>query len=184
MPSRTSTSTAPEGRLDERAGLGRHPEQLAAEARGALRAGCIVVGVMPLVPAFDRRLPGRPAVRHPVRELLCRADDLSDQADATSDRWRCLLAVEDRRMAHGERVEAGRTAPRYRRGRGEKFGSPCPCADRPRAPFMRRVASLDIEQCPHCHARWRLVQTLAAERAALRALPAHQRTPPAAPQGP
>ena len=62
--------------------------------------------------------------------------------------------------------------------------APNPLAREAAADFMRRVASLDSEQCPHCHARWRLVQTLAAERAALRAIPAHQRTPPAAPQGP
>ena len=62
--------------------------------------------------------------------------------------------------------------------------APNPLAREAAADFMRRVASLDIEQCPHCHVRWRLVQTLAAERAALRALPAQQRTPPAAPQGP
>ena len=62
--------------------------------------------------------------------------------------------------------------------------APNPLAREAAADFMRGVASIDIEQCPHCHARWRLVQTLAADRAALRALPAYQRTPPAAPQGP
>ena len=62
--------------------------------------------------------------------------------------------------------------------------APNPPAREAAADFMRRVASIDIEQCPHCHARWRLVQTLAAERAALRAIPAQQRTPPAAAQEP
>ena len=61
--------------------------------------------------------------------------------------------------------------------------APNPLAREAAADFMRRVASLDIEQCPRCHARWRLVQTMAADRAALQALPAHQRTPPAAPRG-
>jgi Putative transposase/Transposase zinc-binding domain len=46
--------------------------------------------------------------------------------------------------------------------------------------FMRRVAGIDIERCPHCkQGRWRLVQVLVADRAALGALlPIPCRGPP------
>ena len=46
--------------------------------------------------------------------------------------------------------------------------------------FMRRVAALDVEQCPHCRlGRWRVVQELAADRAALASIiPATCRGPP------
>jgi hypothetical protein len=46
--------------------------------------------------------------------------------------------------------------------------------------FMRQVAGINIERCPHCRqGRWRLVQVLAADRAALGALlPTPCRGPP------
>ena len=56
------------------------------------------------------------------------------------------------------------------------------------AQFMRRVARIDIESCPHCHARWHVVQTQPADLAAVRAIPpppARRCSAPAAtPQGP
>ena len=45
--------------------------------------------------------------------------------------------------------------------------------------FMQRVAAIDIERCPHCQAgRWRCVQSLPADRAALAAIAAGCRGPP------
>lgn len=48
---------------------------------------------------------------------------------------------------------------------------PNPTAVQDAQAFMRRVAGIDIERCPHCKlGHWRLVQVLAADRAALGAL--------------
>ena len=45
--------------------------------------------------------------------------------------------------------------------------------------FMQRVAAIDIQRCPHCQAgRWRCVQSLPADRAALAAIAAGCRGPP------
>jgi len=46
--------------------------------------------------------------------------------------------------------------------------------------FMRRVASIDIQRCPHCKSgRWLLVESLPADRSALAAAPAYAcRGPP------
>jgi Putative transposase/Transposase zinc-binding domain len=60
-----------------------------------------------------------------------------------------------------------------------------PAAQEAAADFMRRVARIDIERCPHCAARWHVVHTLLADRSALNAVPPlirqqHGR----APQGP
>lgn len=59
-----------------------------------------------------------------------------------------------------------------------------PAAIEAAADFMRRVARIDIERCPHCHGPWHVLQSLLADPAALRAIPAHERTLGAAPQGP
>jgi hypothetical protein len=42
---------------------------------------------------------------------------------------------------------------------------PNPIAHEACAQFMRRVARIDIEHCPQCHGRWRLVQCFAPVRA-------------------
>src|SRR5260221_14566831 len=65
-----------------------------------------------------------------------------------------------------------------------RMPAPNPVAREAAADFMRRVARIDIEQCPHCHARWRLVQTLAADASLLRAIPSNTLIPPSIPQGP
>jgi hypothetical protein len=44
--------------------------------------------------------------------------------------------------------------------------APNPIAREAAAEFMRRVARIDIEHCPQCHARWRLVQCFAPVRLA------------------
>jgi hypothetical protein len=45
--------------------------------------------------------------------------------------------------------------------------------------FMQRVAAMDIDRCPHCQAgRWRCVQVLPADRAALAAIATACRGPP------
>jgi hypothetical protein len=71
--------------------------------------------------------------------------------------------------------------------------APQPQAQEAAAEFMRRVARIDIERCPHCGARWHAVQTAAADRAGLQAVPpprpqvpAPQRPPQGGPvpQGP
>jgi hypothetical protein len=59
-----------------------------------------------------------------------------------------------------------------------------PVATETAADFMRRVARIDIECCPRCHARWRVVQTVAPDLGAQLAMPAHARLGAAAPQGP
>ena len=43
---------------------------------------------------------------------------------------------------------------------------PNPAAREAVADFVRRVAHIDIERCPHCHARWHLVQRCAPLRGA------------------
>ena len=54
-----------------------------------------------------------------------------------------------------------------------------PVAQEVAAEFMRRVARIDIECCPHCRARWQVVQTAPADRAALLAVPpSPQQHPP------
>ncbi|MCW5640376.1 MAG: transposase [Rubrivivax sp.] len=56
---------------------------------------------------------------------------------------------------------------------------PNPRAAEDAAAFMRRVAAIDIERCPHCRAgRWRCVQSLPAERTAPAAIVAACRGPP------
>ncbi len=56
---------------------------------------------------------------------------------------------------------------------------PNPRAAEDAAEFMQRVARIDIERCPHCTTgRWRCVQTLPADRAALAAIAAACRGPP------
>jgi hypothetical protein len=60
---------------------------------------------------------------------------------------------------------------------------PQPQAQEAAAEFMRRVARIDIERCPHCGARWHAVQTAAADRAALQAVPPPRPQAPA-PQRP
>ena len=56
---------------------------------------------------------------------------------------------------------------------------PNPRAAEDAAAFMRRVAAIDIERCPHCGAgRWRCVQLLPADRAALAAIVTACRGPP------
>ena len=55
-----------------------------------------------------------------------------------------------------------------------------PVAQEAAAEFMRRVVRIDMECCPHCRARWHVVQIAPADRAALQAVP--QRGP--MPQGP
>lgn len=56
---------------------------------------------------------------------------------------------------------------------------PNPRAAEDAAAFMRRVAAVDIERCPHCRTgRWRCVQSLPAERAALAAIATACRGPP------
>lgn len=45
--------------------------------------------------------------------------------------------------------------------------------------FMRRVAGIDIESCPHCKVgRWRVLEELRVDRAALAAIPPVARGPP------
>lgn len=57
--------------------------------------------------------------------------------------------------------------------------APNPRAAEDAAAFMRRVASVDVERCPHCAlGRWRCVQSLPADRAALAAIAAGCRGPP------
>lgn len=57
--------------------------------------------------------------------------------------------------------------------------APNPRATEDAAAFMQRVARIDIERCPHCTTgRWRCVQTLPADRAALAAIVAACRGPP------
>ena len=56
---------------------------------------------------------------------------------------------------------------------------PNPRAAEDAAAFMQRVAAIDIERCPHCGlGRWRCVQTLPANRAALAAIATACRGPP------
>jgi hypothetical protein len=56
---------------------------------------------------------------------------------------------------------------------------PNPRAAEDAAAFMQRVAAIDIERCPHCAlGRWRCVQTLPADRAALAAIAVACRGPP------
>ncbi len=56
---------------------------------------------------------------------------------------------------------------------------PNPHAVEDAAAFMRRVAAIDIERCTHYHTgRWRCVQSLPAERAALAAITTSCRGPP------
>lgn len=57
--------------------------------------------------------------------------------------------------------------------------APNPRACEDAAAFMRRVAAIDVERCTHCHTgRWRCVQSLPADRAALTAIAAACRGPP------
>ena len=44
---------------------------------------------------------------------------------------------------------------------------PNPLAREAAAEFMRRVACIEIDHCPHCHGRWRLVQHCAPVRGAV-----------------
>lgn len=37
--------------------------------------------------------------------------------------------------------------------------------------FMRRVAAIEINTCPHCHGPWRVVEQRGADVLALRGLP-------------
>lgn len=65
--------------------------------------------------------------------------------------------------------------------------APVAAAQEAAAQFMRRVARIDIECCPHCHGRWLAVQTRAADPIALRQIPPSpqpRHAAPAAPQGP
>jgi hypothetical protein len=57
--------------------------------------------------------------------------------------------------------------------------APNPRAAEDAAGFMKRVAAIDIERCTHCRTgRWRCVQSLPADRAALAAIAAACRGPP------
>ena len=57
--------------------------------------------------------------------------------------------------------------------------APNPRAAEDAAAFMRRVAAIDIERCTHCpDGRWRCVQVLPADRAALAAIATACRGPP------
>ncbi|MBN8507284.1 MAG: IS91 family transposase, partial [Burkholderiales bacterium] len=57
--------------------------------------------------------------------------------------------------------------------------APNPRAAEDAAAFMRRVAAIDIDRCTRCHTgRWRCVQLLPADRAALAAIAAACRGPP------
>jgi len=60
---------------------------------------------------------------------------------------------------------------------------PQPQAQEAAAEFMRRVARIDIERCPHCGARWHAVQTATVDRAGLQAVPPPRPQAPA-PQRP
>ena len=55
-----------------------------------------------------------------------------------------------------------------------------PCALEQAQDFMRRVAGIDIERCPHCKlGRWRVIEDVPADRAALAVLwPRAARAPP------
>jgi hypothetical protein len=60
---------------------------------------------------------------------------------------------------------------------------PQPQAQEAAAEFMRRVARIDIERCPHCGACWHVVQTALPDPAALQAVPS-PRPPASAPKRP
>ncbi len=64
--------------------------------------------------------------------------------------------------------------------------APNPLARETAVQFMRRVAYIEIEQCPHCHRRWTVVQHLAPGRVRSSVPPprAHSHTGAARPQGP
>ena len=55
-----------------------------------------------------------------------------------------------------------------------------PCALEQAQDFMRRVAGIDIERCPYCQlGRWRVIEDVPADRAALAVLwPRAARAPP------
>ncbi|MFN7755885.1 MAG: hypothetical protein ACK5RP_00280, partial [Betaproteobacteria bacterium] len=42
--------------------------------------------------------------------------------------------------------------------------APNPIAQDSVAAFMRRVAGIDLERCPHCQGRWRSIALLAPQR--------------------
>ena len=58
--------------------------------------------------------------------------------------------------------------------------APNPCALEQAQDFMRRVAGIEIERCPQCKlGRWRVIEDVPADRAALAALwPRAARAPP------
>ena len=90
-----------------------------------------------------------------------------------------------KRIRHYGLLAAAHKAQRLGAARAAlQMPAPNPLAREAAADFMRRVARIDIEQCPHCHARWRLVQTLAADACLLRAIPLNTPTPQSMPQGP
>ena len=90
-----------------------------------------------------------------------------------------------KRIRHYGLLAAAHKAQRLGAARAAlRMPEPNPVARATAADFMRRVARIDIEQCPHCHARWRVVQTLAADSSLLRAIPSNTLTPPPMPQGP
>lgn len=70
-----------------------------------------------------------------------------------------VLPVGFKRIRHYGLLAPARKTARLSAARAAlSMPAPNPIAREACAEFMRRVAQIDIERCPHCHGRWRLLQ--------------------------
>ncbi len=77
-----------------------------------------------------------------------------------------VLPAGFKRIRHYGLLAAAHKAQRLAQARTAlAMPAPNPIAAQSAAEFMRRVARIEIDRCPHCHGRWRTVEHCAPQRA-------------------